>query len=107
MTYAEMTKLFRQHELSNPEKHLLGCIVFTEDSFDKKYPEESRSYCVSSDNKAFKPNMGGYSIYASSLNGTDKGVRLDWYMKEENPWAEHGWEVERCYLMTSDKNEEK
>ena len=41
--------------------------------------------------------MGGYSIFACCLDGTDQGVRLDWYMEEEgNP---DGWKVENCYIL--------
>ena len=98
MTYGELKNLFRQHEQNKPKNHLRACIVFTEDSFDKKYEEESRSYCLSSDNKAFKPNMCGYSIYAGCLDGTDQGVRLDWYMKDENPNG-GAWKVDYCYLI--------
>ena len=37
--------------------------------------------------------MGGYSIYGSSIDGSDVGVRLDRYMRADNPW-----EIERCYM---------
>ena len=57
---------------------------------DKDYSEESRSYAFSSDNKYFVPGMGGNSIYASSLDGTDSGVRLDWYLGE--------WKIDYCYI---------
>lgn len=47
------------------------------------------------DNKAFQPNMGGYSIFACCLNVTsDQGIRLDWYMAEEGNSG--GWKVEDC-----------
>lgn len=98
LTYGELKNLFREHEKNHPKEHLSACIVFTEDSFGKKYPKASRSYCVSSDNKAFQPNMSGYSIYAGCIDGTDQGVRLDWYMKAENPKG-GTWKVEYCYLM--------
>ena len=63
MTYAEMAAKFREHEATHPDTHLTGFIVFTEDSFDKSYSLESRTYRVSSDSKAYRPNMGGYSIF--------------------------------------------
>ena len=57
----------------------------------------SRTYRFDSDNKAFWPNMGGYSIFGSCLDGTDQGIRLDWYMTEEgNPG---GWKVADCYIL--------
>lgn len=98
ITYGELTALFRQHESTHPTDHLSGCIVFTEDSFDKPYPLEARSYAVSSANKAYQPDMGGYSIYAGSLDGGTPCVRLERYMMEEQG-GKDGWKVEYCYLM--------
>ena len=62
---------------------------------------ESRTYAVSSDNKAFRPNMGGYSIYASSLDGSDPCVRLEQYMASEYG-GKNGWQIERCYMMSDE-----
>lgn len=95
MRYGEMAQKFREAEKSG--NHLDGYIVFTEDSFIEKYPLESRTYVVSSDNKAYRPNMGGYSIYATSLDGTDKNVRLEAYMAAEKG-GKDGWKIERCYM---------
>lgn len=95
MGYSEMAQKFREAEKNG--EHLDGCIVFTEDSFTEKYPLESRTYVVSSDNKAYRPNMGGYSIYATSLDGTDKNVRLEAYMAAEKG-GKDGWKIERCYM---------
>ena len=77
------------------EKKLKGIVVFTEDSFRKPFTEFQRSYQFTSDNKAFLPNQLGYSIFADCLDGTDNGVRIDWYMRDtENPWK-----IEYCYLL--------
>lgn len=95
MGYSEMAQKFREAEKNG--EHLNGYIVFTEDSFTEKYPLESRIYVVSSDNKAYRPNMGGYSIYATSLDGTDKNVRLEAYMAAEKG-GKDGWKIERCYM---------
>ena len=57
MTYPFMTGYFRAAEQAG--QHLTGYIVVTQDSFRKPYSAESRTYEVSSDNKAYKPNMGG------------------------------------------------
>lgn len=54
MGYSEMAQKFREAEKNG--EHLNGYIVFTEDSFTEKYPLESRTYVVSSDNKAYRPN---------------------------------------------------
>ncbi len=97
MKYSEMTKIFREHESSYPTEHLTAHIIFTEDSFDRRYPRISRTYCLSSNNKAFQPNKGGYSIFACCLDGSDQGVRLEWYMAGEGNAG--GWKVEDCYIL--------
>lgn len=100
MSYSELCRQFREAESRG--EHLSGLIVFTEDSFTDHYSEESRTYSVSSQNKAFQPGMGGYSIYASAIDGSDPMVRLECYMAAERG-GEDGWVVETCYL----KHEEK
>lgn len=104
ISYIEMASIFRRHESARPAAHLTGCIVFTEDSFTKPYSLESRTYAVSSDNKAFRPNMGGYSIYGSAVDGSDPLVRLEQYMAAEHG-GKDGWKVDYCYL-TGDETEE-
>ena len=101
MTYAELTSKFREAERVGKE-HLQGYIVFSSDSFEKPYSEEARTYVVSSDNKAFQPNMGGYSIYGSSLDGSDKMVRLEQYMASEKG-GKDGWKIEKCYMKGTEK----
>ena len=98
MMYAELKKILREFNDQNwPHKHLTVHIVFTEDSFDKQFPRLSRTYRLSSDNKAFWPHAAGYSIFSDCLDGTDQGVRLDWYMAEEGHPG--GWKVEDCYIL--------
>lgn len=100
MKYAELKKIFRKHEAGRPAGHLTAHIVFTADSFEEDCSLLSRVYAVSSDNKAFQPNMGGYSIYAACLDGRDNGVRLEWYMTEEKGGSAKGkWKVESCYIL--------
>lgn len=99
LSYREMTRYFRAAE--HRGKHLTGFITFTADSFEKPYDEAARTYGVSSNNKAFQPNMGGYSIYASSLDGTDPCVRLERYMAIEHG-GKDGWKIERCYMMSDE-----
>ena len=105
MTYSEMKEMFRKHEaerIKSGREPLTGYIVFSSDSFLKPYSLESRTYEISSDNKAFNCRTGGYSIFGTSLDGTDVGVRLDQYMADERGNTD-GWKVERCYV----KNEER
>lgn len=97
MTYSELKQIFRNLKRNSPKEDLTAHIIFTEDSFDKPYSLLSRTYSVNSDNKAFLPNMGGYSIFASCLDGTDQHVRLEWYMAEEGNAG--GWKVQTCYIV--------
>lgn len=79
-------------------KTIEGYIVFSPASFDKLYPLQSRTYLLSSDNKAFKKGMSGNSIFGSALDGSDNGVRLDHYMKATgNP---NGWVIDDCGLVS-------
>lgn len=101
MTYKELKNYFTEYNkkpgwANNPIK---GVIVFREDNWpDDNYSLESRSYVVSSDNKAFIASMGGYSIFGSSLDGSDKNVRLEQYMEDEYA-SKGGWKVDYCYLI--------
>lgn len=102
ISYAEMKKIFCEHEAQKENvlsgKHLTGCIVFTTDSFLEEYSIESRTYFVSSDNKAYKPDALGYSLFGTNIKGDDISVRLDRYMREEKG-GERGWKVDFCYIV--------
>ncbi len=78
-------------ELRNTKDWEKAVIVFTKDSFREEFSEESRSYMVTSTQKYFQDGMISNSLFASCLDGTDDGVRLDWYMPE--------WKVEYCYIV--------
>ena len=99
MTYSTMKNYFRTAERAR--QHLTGYIVMSPASFGKEYPLESRTYVVSSDNKAFQPNLGGYSIFAVDLDGSEAGVRLEQYMASEYG-GKDGWQIERCYMMSDE-----
>lgn len=92
LSYKEMTDIFKQinQDSGNP---VSGYIVFAQSNFAKPYSVESRTYEIGSNNKAFILGMGGYSIYGSSIDGSDVGVRLDRYMRADDPWK-----IERCYM---------
>lgn len=98
ISYCEMSDMFTHINIIGGE-HLCGYIVFAQSSFDKPYSELSRTYVISSDNKAFKPSAGGYSIYGSCLDGTDQNIRLEEYMR-----GEKAWHIERCYVYKDDYN---
>lgn len=98
MTYQELKKIFIAHEANKPSEHLTAIITFTEGSFREPYSKTERTYVISSDNKAFCPNMSGYSVIGNCLDGNDMGVRLETYMKEEKG-GPMGWEVEDCSIQ--------
>lgn len=97
MKYSELKQIFWELNRNSQKENLTAHIIFTQDSFDDEYPLLSRTYVFNSNNKAFRPSMGGYSIFADCLDGTDQHVRLEWYMTEEGNVG--GWEVEDCYIL--------
>ena len=97
MNYRDLKQIFRELKSTFPREDLTAHIIFTEDSFREPYSPLSRTYRISSDNKAFWPNMGGYSIFGYCLDGTDQGVRLDYYIAGARNIS--GWEVENCYIL--------
>lgn len=55
MTYPELRDLFVEHNKTQLAKPVSACIVFAESNWpDHHYPLCSRTYEVSSDNKAFR-----------------------------------------------------
>lgn len=99
LSYREMSDVFI-HANKIGHKPVRGYIVFDQSGFDKPYSEESRTYCISSDNKAYRPNMGGYSVYGSCLDGTDICIRMDGFIR--GPQA---LKIERCYMERDTYNE--
>lgn len=89
MKYKELEQIFIEHEAAGPKYHLDGYIAFSSlGSFEAPgYTQLDRTYVVSSDNKAYKPNRLGYSIFGSCLNGHDPHVRLEQYMSLPNGWV--------------------
>lgn len=98
LSYREMSDMF-SHINKVGLEHTCGYIVFSQDSFDKSYFEQSRTYVVSSNNKAYIPGAGGYSVYGSCFDGSDQNIRLEGYMR-----GEIAWHIERCYMMKDDYN---
>ena len=99
LTFRELVSIIQKHNKENnitqqfSDKKPLSCVaVIDNSSFEKEYPLESRSYRFRSDNKRFLPEMMGNSIFADALDGSDDGVRLDWYIFEDN------WKIEYCYV---------
>ena len=96
--YNEFTKTMRQFNNKDERGDFIlhGVIVFQESETFSGTLEE-RSYHVTNDNKAWKSGLGGYSIYGSSLDGTDPCSRLEGFMEAERGGPK-GWKVEYCYF---------
>ena len=92
ITFWELSKNFEEynHEHDNgcDGTSITGVIVYKQSNWSKPYSEESRSYRVSSNNRAFQDGMIANSIFGHCLDGTDQGVRLDWY----------DWDIDYCYM---------
>lgn len=84
LTWAEFTKtMCRFNEETNEEETLTGTVVFADLGALAGEPMLRRSYRINNHNKAWISGMGGYSIYGSSLDGSDPCCRLDYLMREE------------------------
>lgn len=90
MTFAELR--------NSVDKWSNAVVVFKPESFSREFSELARSYQISSDAKYFNPNMGGNSLFGNCLDGTDNGVRLDWYM-HRLPNEGTAWAIEYCYII--------
>lgn len=92
ITYDQFWHIMHDFNVQHPEKQdeacLFGVIVFKESNWETQYSELSRSYEVANCNRGFQPDKIANSIFGYCLDGTDPGVRLDWYK----------WEVEYCYM---------
>lgn len=98
MNYLDLKQIFCNLNRDHPTQKLTAHITFAEDSFQKPYSLLSRTYRITSGEKAFWSRTGSHSIFAYCLDITsDQGVRLDWYMEDEgNPG---GWKVQDCYIL--------
>lgn len=104
MSWKELKEKFREYEKERnyKENPLYARVVFAQKSFGREYSEASRTYEFSSDNKAFQSQMSGYSIFGNAIDGSDLGVRLDYYMADERG-GKNGWIIEKCYLLGESK----
>ena len=96
LSYQRLSEIFN-YVNDTHKSPVSGYIVFTQDSFDMPYSEQSRTYVVSSDNKAYIAGAGGYSIFGSCLDGSDQNIRLELYMHGDG-----AWKIERCYMQRDD-----
>lgn len=98
ITFKELRDYFYVYNKTHDETDdtLKAVIVFTPDSFNEEYSEESRSYEIKSNANTFRDKISN-SLFANCLDGTDQGVRLDWYMEDYG--NKDGWKVDYCYLV--------
>lgn len=100
LTFAELCDVLYKHnkehditsQYADPNP-LYPVVVISQKSFKKKYSLKSRSYRFRSDEKHFIPDMCGSSIFAESLDGTDR-CRLDCYLER----GADQWIVDYCYI---------
>lgn len=98
LTFGDLCEIFRRHNTDNnitsqfaDKNPLTGVIVFKQGKwFNAEYSEEERTYVFDSDNKYFISGMGGNSIFGDCITGSEKGIRLDWYIRD--------WEIDYCYI---------
>lgn len=104
MDYKQLKKILCRHERKHPSTHLTAYITFSSFGPQTKrshslYSWEGRTYLISSDNKAFQPSKGGYSIFGSCLDKTSgPQIRLDPFMADEYG-GKDGWVVEDCCIV--------
>lgn len=67
--------------------HRRAVIVFSQSNWDQPYSEESRSYITHSNQWGWDYNKMGRCRLGDCLDGSERGVRLDWY----------DWEIEYWY----------
>ena len=102
ITWDELTNAMiefnKEHDITSKgtksDTRLNGVVVFTENSFDKFYTVEERSYKFDNHNKAFIPSSLSNSVFANCLDGKDTNVRIDMYISGD--WDK--WDIEYCYL---------
>lgn len=68
-------------------KHRMAVIVFKQSNFKDEYSVESRSYRSYSDQWGWDYDKMGNCRLGDCLDGTETGVRLDWY----------NWDIEYWY----------
>ena len=98
LTWGQLETLFtmynetkaRMDAVISQDDKLHAVVVFKASNWpDNEYSLDSRSYHITSNNKAFRSYCAGRSCYASALDGSDSHVDL----------LKYDWEVDYCYLI--------
>ena len=92
ITFDDLWHIMHRYNVEHPDREeyadLTGVIVYKASNWKTEYPLGARSYEVCNNNRAFQPGKIANSIFGYALDGSDPGVRLDWY----------NWEVDYCYM---------
>ena len=99
MVYKQLKEILLRHESNDSKTPLTACITFASfgPNVKKDYPWKSRTYVISSDNKAFQPGQGDYSIFGICLDGTVPYLLLSQLLKDECG-GNDGWTIEDCAI---------
>lgn len=99
MSWDEIISKFRQFNRNGGDSMppLTAYIVYTQSNFKTQYSEESRTYKIDSRSNLFHDGLISTSLFGDCLDGTEYGVRLDWY----------NWKREYCYMLVPDEVEFK
>lgn len=79
------------NECHKTGKHRTAIIVYKASNWDKEYPEVSRSYRSRSNQWGWDYSKMGNCRIGDCLDGTDKGLRLDYFDWDIEFWY---WEDE-------------
>ena len=100
ITFGELCERFVKHNKESNvtaqysdkrSNRLIGVVVFKSENWPgKDYSLKARSYEFVSDNKYFISELGGGSIFADCLDGSEEGIRLDFYLSS--------WKIDYCYI---------
>lgn len=92
ITFADLCENMMQFNALHPELSETparsAVIVYSAHNWTKHYNVQSRSYRVYNSNRMFQAGKLANSLFGYCLDGSDLGVRLDWYK----------WAVEYCYM---------
>ena len=92
ITFGQLAEIMRAYNEEHPDREesadVAGVVIYKESNWKVPYSEVSRSYRVWNCNRAFQSGKISNSLSGDCLDGTDQGVRLDWY----------GWTPEYCYM---------
>ena len=79
------------------KQNMYALITYKQENFEKEFSEQSRTYMVGSYNRYFESGKIANSLFGSCIDGTDVGVRLDWY----------NWKIEKIMILETQEEIDK